>query len=180
MKYTAHIILCLGLLVPLTSAAQMSPEVEKFDSLNHSAKWAAWQSTMLPGLGQAYNHRYWKIPLIYAALGTTTFFIIDNNKQYQLYKQTYFDRQNGDTLNDPFPQYSDDNLLTLADYHHRNRDFSFILTVLVYAINIIDASVDAHLFGFDVSDDLSMQFRPSFYTDPRLGYVTGLSLTLKL
>jgi len=181
------ILILLGLVSGLFSFGQnpqiqgeQIPEEAVFDSLTHSAQTAAIRSAILPGLGQAYNEKYWKIPLVYAGIGTSIYFIVDNQRQYRNFKDAYLIRTDGDsTTLDQFPQYTDANLLSLVDFHRRNRDFSAVITLLIYAFNIVDASVDAHLYGFDVSDNLSLDFRPTATPDPRSGmYLYGASLTL--
>ncbi len=112
-------------------------------------------SALLPGLGQAYNKKYWKIPILYAGAGVLIYSINFANKKYSTYRTAYKLRVNGDTSATNFPQYSEDNLLLLRDYYRRNRDLSVIISAFVYILNIVDASVDAHLFFFDVSDKLS-------------------------
>ena len=128
----------------------------------HSPVKASVMSAVIPGLGQAYNKKYWKIPIIYAAMGTTIYLSIDLNRKFQTYKQAYIYRTDNDpTTTDPYLLvYNDQTMVQLVDYYKRNRDFMYILTGVVYALNIIDASVDAHLFYFDVSDDLSLQINP--------------------
>ena len=134
-----------------------------FDSVPpHSPVRASVMSAVIPGLGQAYNKKYWKIPIIYAAMGTTIYLSIDLNNKFKTYKQAYIYRTDNDpTTTDPYlAVYNDQTMVQLVDYYKRNRDFMYILTGVVYALNIIDASVDAHLFYFDVSDDLSLQINP--------------------
>lgn len=152
-------------------------ELSSTDTLFHSPKTALLRSLVVPGLGQAYNKKYWKIPIIYAALGTSVYFIIDNNRQYNEYKQAYIDRSNG--LEDDYPQYTDDNLITLIDFYRRNRDFSVILTAGIYMINVLDAMVDAHLYEFDVSDELSIKVSPHVQFTPQSGYNPAVGFTLK-
>jgi len=159
-----------------------SPEAHKFDSLYHSSKTAALRSTILPGWGQAYNNKYFKIPIIYAAIGTTVFFAIDNTRLYKTYRDEYTWRQDGgDPENGRFPSYTDQNLQDLANSYRTNRDMAAVFAVLFYVMNIVDASVDAHFFGFDVSDDLSLKVRPGILdTGPANLPTVGLSLQLKL
>jgi hypothetical protein len=107
-------------------------------------------------LGQAYNKQYWKIPIVYGAIGAGAYFYIDNNKLYNSFRQAYFDRQNG--LPDEYPQYSDDVLITAQKYYRRQRDTALLVTVLAYVLNIVDANVSAHLKQWNVNDDLS--FKP--------------------
>jgi hypothetical protein len=128
----------------------------QLDSL-HSPKKAACRSAILPGWGQAYNQKKWKIPIVYAALGTSTFFIIANNKQYSFFRKSYLQARNTSA-----PVLIEGQLLTDADlllyknYYRRNLDLSVIITALAYSLNIVDALVDAHLKSFDVSDDLKI------------------------
>ena len=119
---------------------------------------AAFYSAILPGLGQAYNKKYWKIPLVYAALGTGIYFYIDNNKKYNQFRSAYKRRLAGFT-DDEFQGIVTDNdaLIDAQEFHQRNRDLSLLLTVVAYVLNIVDANVDAHLLQFNVSDDLSLR-----------------------
>ncbi len=143
----------------------------------HSPKKASIYSAILPGLGQAYNKKYWKIPIIYAGFGTLGYFIGWNNKYYQTYKNAYVDLTDGDESTNSFlnldaTKYYDLNnstdynnfktgLLKQQEYFRRNRDLLIICTVGFYGLNIIDASVDAHFFNFDISDDLSFNWQPA-------------------
>lgn len=125
---------------------------------------AAFYSAILPGLGQAYNKKYWKIPLVYGALGTTLYFYASNNDKYHEFRDAYKDRLAGKS--NPKYDYLDDSRLIQAQrFYRRNRDLSMLLTVAFYALNIIDANVDAHLGQFNVNDNLS--FRPNLYPDER-------------
>lgn len=136
--------------------AQVSIESKKVQS----PKKASIYSAVLPGLGQVYNKKYWKIPIIYASLSTTIYFIKENQNQLNIFKEAYQDRLDG--LDDPYKDiYSDSQLNTIMEYYERNRDVSYILTGVVYLLNILDASVDAHLMDFDISEDLSMRAYPS-------------------
>ncbi|OXA92491.1 DUF5683 domain-containing protein [Flavobacterium hercynium] len=121
---------------------------------------AAFYSAIVPGLGQAYNKKYWKIPLVYGAIGTSLYFYIDNNKKYHNYRDAYKRRLEG---------YSDDNYQFLDDsrliagqkFYQRNRDLSVLFVVGFYVLNIIDANVDAALIQFNVNERLSL--RPEIY-----------------
>ena len=121
---------------------------------------AAFYSAVLPGLGQAYNRQYWKIPLVYVAIGSGVYFYVSNNNEYLRYRTAYFDRKQG--LPDEFPQYSDSVLESAQKLYKRNRDTALMLTVLAYFLNIIDANVGAHLKQWNVDDNLTfspVQFR---------------------
>lgn len=119
---------------------------------------AAFYSAILPGLGQAYNKKYWKIPIVYAAMGTGIYFYITNNKNYNRYRRAYKRRLAGFN-DDEFQGIVLDNnaLIDGQEFYQRNRDLSLLLTVVAYVLNIVDANVDAHLLQFNVSDDLSLR-----------------------
>jgi hypothetical protein len=127
---------------------------------------ASMYSAVLPGMGQVYNRKYWKVPIIYggfAALGWYTFFAHD---QFVRYRDALDFRMDGNPLTmDEFagdPRYTNDVLTRFKDYYRRQRDRTIIWTTVFYALNIVDAAVDAHLFEFDVSEDLGMKVGPSF------------------
>lgn len=132
------------------------------DSTTHSPTRAAIYSAILPGLGQVYNKKYWKVPVIYAASGVVGYFYVDNNRNYQTYKKAYKYRtdNNPNTIDDYIGIYSDENLKILRDFYRRNLELTIIFGAAVYALNIIDAAVDAHLFDFEVNDNLSIQIQP--------------------
>ncbi|KRD63776.1 MULTISPECIES: DUF5683 domain-containing protein [unclassified Flavobacterium] len=134
--------------------------LEEIDPLTPAK--AAFYSAILPGLGQAYNKKYWKIPLVYGAIGTSLYFYIDNNKKYHDYRDAYKRRLEG--YNDDNYQFLDDNRLIAGQkFYQRNRDLSALFVVGFYVLNIIDANVDAALIQFNVNERLSM--RPEIYPD---------------
>ena len=117
-------------------------------------------SALLPGAGQAYNKKYWKIPLVYGAIGTSLYFYIDNNKKYHDYRDAYKRRLEG--YNDDDYQFLDDERLIAGQkFYQRNRDLSALFVVGFYVLNIIDANVDAALIQFNVNERLSV--RPEIY-----------------
>jgi len=155
------------------------PVIEEPQQEIHSPRKATIYSALLPGLGQAYNKKYWKIPLVYIGFGAIGYFINWNNDNYQLYKTGYRHltdndpntqdylkieavRRNNYDLDNP-NQFN--NLKTAIsrqqDYYRRNRDLLVISFIGFYGINILDASVDAHFMDFDISDDLSLNWQPS-------------------
>lgn len=138
-------------------------------------------SAILPGLGQAYNKKYWKIPVIYGGAAVLTYFVVENNSQYHTYKNAYINRTDGDSSTiDEFPTFSDDDLTVRIDYYRRNRDLSYILLGVLYTLNIIDAYVDAHLKEFDVSDNLSLRTSPWINPSYNGKQVAGLTFTFTL
>ncbi|HWY38434.1 MAG TPA: DUF5683 domain-containing protein [Bacteroidia bacterium] len=160
---------------------------DKDDSLkkviNKDARKASIMSAVLPGLGQIYNKKYWKVPVIYAALGGLGYFAMQKNQEYQNYHNELIYRYaHGDTLkNDPgFSKYTTDQVNTLKISAKKNRDFLFIGMGIVYLLNIIDANVSAHLKTFEVSDKLSLGIRPkAFYCrNSAYGVAGGITIAL--
>ena len=145
--------------------------------MSHSPLKATIYSAVLPGAGQVYNKKIWKVPIVYAGLGTCAGFIIYNNQKYHRFLDAYIAETDGDetTINDT--PYSASSLFDIQDTYHSWRDLSYICLVGVYVLQIIDASVDAHLWYFDVSDDLSLNWRPSLIDTGRLN--GGISLSLQ-
>lgn len=161
------------------SLARVKPIVP--DSVKkHSPKKATIYSAVLPGLGQIYNHKWWKVPILYAGFAGVGYAIGFNQKYYTDFRQALKDRIDDDpTTIDPYVnKYSAANLDELQKYYRKNRDLSYIILGAVYVLNIIDANVDAHLFDFDVSNDLSLNVRPTGIPT-YAGYGGGLALTLK-
>lgn len=143
----------------------------------HSPKKAAVLSAVLPGLGQAYNKKYWKIPIIYLGLGLSGWFIYNNHYNYKLFKNEYVYRinNNSQTQNEELSGFSQDQLRILLDQYHRWRDFSIAAAVAIYSLNIIDALVDGYLWRFDTNDkDLS--FKPSLGFDNTLSFYPSITL----
>ncbi|WP_426094975.1 DUF5683 domain-containing protein [Flavobacterium sp. DSR2-3-3] len=121
---------------------------------------AAFYSAVLPGLGQAYNKKYWKIPLVYGALGTSIYFYVDNNKKYHQYRDAYKSRLEG-SVTDDLAFLDNNRLIAGQKFYQRNRDLSALVTLAFYALNILDANVDAALIQFNVDENLSL--RPILY-----------------
>jgi Family of unknown function (DUF5683) len=120
---------------------------------------ASFYSAILPGLGQIYNEKYWKIPLVYAGIGTSIYFYIDNQKQYNIYRDEYKNRLAGSQSNSEYlANLSNSQLLSAQKQYKRNSDLSLLFAFGFYALNIIDANIDASLSQFNVSNTLS--FKP--------------------
>lgn len=150
--------------------------------VSHSPKKAALLSTILPGAGQVYNKKYWKLPIIYAGAAGLAYSFQFNQSRYVKYRDAYKYRIDNDasTTDDYIGIYSDDNLNTLQKYYHRYRDLTVIGFAALYALNIIDASVDAHLFTFDVSDNLSMKVEPTLINTVGMNnYTGGINLRIR-
>ena len=131
-------------------------------------------SAACPGLGQFYNKKYWKIPVIYASLGATMYYYMNNNNQYENYKSAYIAEIDDDpqTINESGHNVS--NLITLQDHYRDNRDLSTFLFILMYSLNIVDACVDAHLKNYNVNDNLSLYLKPTTIHNHQ-----GINLCLK-
>jgi hypothetical protein len=152
---------------------------------------AAFYSAVLPGLGQAYNRRYWKIPIVYAAIGTGVYAYTFNNKEYHRFRDA-FKRRKAGFMDDEFydlnnsgidpgnPDFSDQALQDAQERYQRDRDLALLITIGLYALNIIDANVDAHLKQFNVNDDLGLDIRPYLEYNPITADPNyGLAVTVK-
>ena len=148
--------------------------------MKHSPRKATLLSLALPGAGQFYNKKYWKIPVIYAGFAGMGYLINFNNTRYQKYKNALIIRSDNDPLTvDEFAnQYSESDLQTLKSFYRRNRDLSAIVAGLIYVLNILDASVDAHLFYFNVNDDLSLGIQPEINISAQNKAEPGINLSL--
>lgn len=146
----------------------------------HSPRKAALYSAVFPGLGQAYNREYWKMPLVYAAIGTCTYFFIDNMKTYKLYRDAYRLRVDGNPdTNDTDPRtapFDTESLKLGRDQFRQYVDYSVLFFILAYGLNIVDATVFAHLRNFDMSDDLSMRISPTLINNRTLGIGINISI----
>ncbi len=140
---------------------------------------AAFYSAVLPGLGQAYNKKYWKIPIVWAAIGTGVYFYRKNDELLDTYQEAYKLRLSGrpddfDGTGDN-PNLSTESLVRAQEIYKKNKDLSLFLTLGLYALNIIEANVDAHLD--DKAFNTNLSFSPSFYIDPiNNQYVAGVNI----
>ena len=147
--------------------------------LGHSPHTATMYAAILPGLGQIYNRKYWKLPLLYGGAAALIYAIHFNNKYYKKYSAAYRDFIIGDPNNKEtymefaekahltedmvqgaYKQWFQTSLRNKKDYYRRYRDLSIFGMVGLYAVQIVDACVDAHFFNFDVSDDLAFRWQP--------------------
>jgi len=145
---------------------------------------AVWLGAIVPGLGQIYNRSYWKLPIVYGAFMGCAYAIIWNSNMYNDYKQAYIDILNDEVLStDPTRSYNailpkgytiemmggrttyTETLNSKQNLYRRYRDFGIVGVFAVYALSLIDAFVDAQLFDFDISPDLSMNVSPQIYND---------------
>lgn len=152
--------------------------VELRDKSIKNPKTATLLSAILPGAGQVYNEKVWKVPFIYGGIITNAYFAEFNNRRYKVFREALFALDRKDP-NPEFPNLNRDALVRNVNYWRKNRDLVFVLFGAIYALNIIDAQVDAHLSGFDISDDLTLKLEPSFESHSAGGNTFGMSLKLK-
>jgi hypothetical protein len=147
-----------------------------------SPRTAAIRSAILPGLGQIYNRKYWKLPIVYGALGATGAIFFYNLKQYRKIQFAYTVLINKDSANfpnvapdlQPFIERNDISSLQLnRNAFRQNIDYSALVFLLLWGLNIVDATVDAHLSSFNVSDDLSLKIKPCLQPN-----IAGLTFVL--
>lgn len=167
LKISIPVLFFLNLIIiPIHAKAQETSRLAFADSTQvHSAKKATLMSMALPGLGQAYNKKYWKIPIIYVGFGVFYYFIKTNGKEYRNFREAYNIVATNDSANfdNELAMKYDYNLTQLQEgrnYYRRNLELTYILTGLLYVLNIVDASVDANLYRFDINDELSLHFEP--------------------
>ncbi len=159
---------------------KMAKRAEKYAYLNPPT--AAYLSLALPGAGQFYNKSYWKIPLVYGGLATFTSLAIYNHNEYISYKRSYNNRRDNDPNTQVDPEHirlTENGLKANRNSAKKYRDLNIILGVLFYGLNIADAYIDAHLKGFDVNDDISLNIDPMIYTDGN-NLAGGLTLNIRL
>lgn len=164
--------------VPVKKKREKKSKIMPYEPLAPAR--AAFYSAVLPGLGQAYTKKYWKIPIVYAALGTGIYFYTQNNKNYNRLRDAYKRRLAGFTDDEFYapissngaPRISNEQLISLQDRYRREQELSLLVTVGIYLLNIVDANVTAHLLQYNVSEELS--FKPNinfneFNTTPSYG-----------
>jgi hypothetical protein len=148
---------------------------------------AATRSAILPGLGQIYNKKYWKLPIIWGGLAVSGYVFVNNIHTYKEYKFAYSarikaqpptnDSTDYDQLKDIYKVLSPNSIRSARDEFRRYVDYSALVFLLLWGLNVVDAAVDAHLKAFDVSPDLSLQFKAG-YSD--MAKTNGVSLVLKI
>jgi len=118
--------------------------------------------SIIPGGGQIYNKKYWKLPIVYGALGISGYFVYYFAHQMVSYKKEFINRRDGNTalLNPKYSIETDANILALKNTYRRRMEIAIGITAVLYVLNIVDAIVDAHLYYFDISDDLSLHVTP--------------------
>ncbi|MBT4414430.1 MAG: hypothetical protein HOC83_10120 [Polaribacter sp.] len=142
---------------------------------------AAFYSAIFPGMGQIYNRKYWKAPIVWGALAIPTYYYQLNNSEYKRYRRAYKLRKNGlqdeFTLDDGSTPVSLETLETAQKQLRENRDMSLLTGVILYVLQIVEASVNAHLIQFNTDDNLS--FKPALIMDPINIETPTVGLTIK-
>jgi hypothetical protein len=168
MKY---FILVLLIMLPSLAANSQVGNSSNIDSVyrSHSPSRAVLYSALVPGLGQLYNKKYWKLPFIYGAGGALAYGFTFNQLKYAKFSDAVFtnEKSHANVLIDG-RYYDYQQQLNGQNYYRRNRDLCVLGLGAVYLLNIIDAMVDAHFYYFDVSDDLSIRLVPSWINNPGL------------
>jgi len=127
----------------------------------HSPKKATYLA-LVPGLGQIYNRKYWKLPIVYAGFAVTGYLGVTNRNEFLIYNEAYTCSVNEgeDCENELTDKYTSDELKSIKDYYQRNMELSFIIMGVWYILQILDASVDAHLYSWEVDDNLNVNIQP--------------------
>lgn len=169
--FVGVLLLCMSLFA--YSQDTLTPKVSRVkaqDSLKVSkhSPTVAMLCSIIPGGGQIYNKKYWKVPIIYGLFEVSGYFLYQYTTEMLLYKREFINRRDGNTdlLIPGLANSDDENILSLYQKSLRNMEISLAATAIIYALNFIDAMVDAHLYYFDVSDDLSLFWSPMVFPSP--------------
>jgi len=178
------ILFLLGTIAMAQKTTLNQPVPDSILEKQHSPTKATIMSLCLPGLGQIYNKKYWKVPVIYAGIGIFTYLIVFNTDYYLTYKSAYIESFNGDSTgnySDIVKKYPKESILSAREYYRRNLEITIIFTAIWYILNIVDAAVDAHLFTFDIKNDLSLRIEPALIPPAAQyrNYSSGVKLCLK-
>ena len=171
-----------------SSARPLKKHFSVFAPVDTSKKYnpgiAIARSAIAPGWGQITNKKYWKLPLVYGALGITAGVFFHNVNQFKVVSKAYTNATDNDPSNDyliPEPYYSvrsqPERIKSFRNVVRQNVDYSALFFILFWGLNVVDAAVDAHLKTFDVSDNLSLEFRPGYSP---LAQTNGITLALSV
>ena len=167
----------------LTPTLQKKKEKRNWDTWRPNPKRAMWLAIVLPGAGQIYNRKYWKLPLVYGGFVGCIYAMQWNNVMFRDYSKAYQDIMDTDPTTQSYNQFlhlgtriTDENktqyqsiFKSRKDRYRRWRDLSFFCLLGVYALSIVDAYVDASLSEFDISDDLTLRVEPAVMNSPATG-----------
>jgi len=161
-------------------------QITKSDSLNKNKypnpKRATILAVALPGAGQVYNKKYWKLPILYGGFVALAYAFDFNHQEYRFYRTQYIAATDGDSTTVPSIFGNADFFKSNRNFYKKNRDLAVIGAFGLYALQIIDAHVDAHLANFRISEDMELSIKPSFSPigpASRKPYYGGLKLALQ-
>lgn len=161
-----------------------SLQITKDSIPKYSPRKAIIRSAIIPGWGQITNKKIWKVPLVYGALGTTSYLLFRNIRQYKEAKEAYILATDGDPANDdqimqPYYSVKDqpERIRVFRNQVRQNVDYSVLFFIFFWGLNVVDAAVDAHLKTFDVGENLTIQLKPGYSP---LANTNGISLVLKI
>ena len=158
--------------------------IDSLQLKRHNPKKASWLA-IVPGAGQIYNKKYWKLPIVYCGLGATAFLIYYYADLTAIYRKEYVKR-----VNDPENQNANQNpklanlptanILETRNFYRRNMEICVAACTVIYLLSILDACVDAHLYYYDISDNLAVGIKPKLNYNPITGGTApGMGLIVK-
>ncbi len=185
LRFWLSFVLFLSFLSPSFSQTEKQkedivvPHHKYFEG--HNPTKAMWMSAALPGLGQYYNRKFWKIPIVYAGFSGLAFAVITSKQKYISYRDAYSIRlslADGETTDNVLVNsLPESTLLSGREYYQSNLERSYILIGAFYLLQIIDATIDAHFYDYDINDNLSIGIDPIIYQDRNQIYAApGLKL----
>ena len=154
-------------------------ETRFFEKEQRHISRATLYSAVLPGVGQIKNRKAWKVPVIYGIATGLVFSALNNNTNYSFFRENFLAEVDTFQSTTNIPNLNEAQLERRVDFFRRNRDFSYILLAVLYLVNVLDAHVDAHLRGFNVTENVSVDLKPHLGNNTGTTYV-GLSLSLDL
>ena len=178
-----------------TSGTKLSAK-DTIPAVKHSPRKATIYALVMPGLGQAYNHKYWKMPIVYAGFGACIYFVVINTRFYRDFSDAYQWASVSSKNVAPTPpnifqppppnetalKYSEADLKYGRDFYRRYLEISYIATGIWYILTVMDATVDAHFFDYDIGDDLTLNVKPwvpAMGTGTQSGLSGGINLTMR-
>jgi hypothetical protein len=169
--------------VYLFAACPVSAQVADTTSVKpvaktHSPRKAVFMSAFVPGLGQVYNKKYWKVPIIYGAGGAFAYYLGYYQDKYSKFRTALATGKEGETYKIDGREYEYGSLKTGQDFYRRYRDLNALGITAIYFLNIVDAMIDAHFFYYDVSDNLTMHIQPAVFNNPGATSSVGLQINL--
>ena len=163
----------------LTEFSKKKKKEKKIDTTHYSPKKAAIWGASFPGLGQIYNKKYWKLPIVYGVLGTAIYFVVSNGQKLHTYNGYIRNYYNNIPNPAPYNQLGLNEIESFRNSYRRNVQIAAFGTVFAWGLAIVDAVVDAHLHHFDISDKLTIKFKPELnYTN--FTYYAGIGVHLNL